>query len=725
MRKIASLFVVFSIFFTTVLFATRDTPRVGRSVWRVIRDATPTPIENEDAVAGLITIDVPGNYQLYEDLANKVIQIRTSGVCLDLNGYEITNDNSISAFTIAVNTSTLTTPADLSDIKIFNGRVRATADQVVGIFLRSDENDGQVSKVLIEDVTITDCEAGVGMVGSEGYEVTDCELVHLDLVGNKRGVSLRYADENIVRNCCASYSTEIGFDLDLSEGNIFQDCCAFKTVGDRTVSGFKTDSGKTNLFENCVVKKTITEAWEFCNKAHGFLLTGTEEKTKIIECIVNEVDMTSTISAVSYGIHLEPTLLAGEDLLVEVAVFELDDSISGVTSVAWSPDSRYFAAILNASSPGSGPAVFGFAGGQNISMIDSLDTGNTLLTSFENPDGNPVNGTSIDWSPDGNSIVTGDAGGFVRTYDFDGSSLVEKASLNVGQDGPLISSVQWSPDGKHILVGITGKVIVLNIVDQDLELRKIAEYELFESYGYRACWSPDGRRVSAVESGGGAPSHLRVFNFDGRNLVPLHASDDLLDTMSGLAYSPNGKFIATGNSSDLYIFSSDDTSLSEVFHGTTFVGGLDWSPDGKYVAFCYDDILKMYGFDGDSASVAGSVAGDFGFTLSWSACGKWVVTGSGNIITISSAMYGPEHCFIRGCSICDVSAYGEFVGTGITAGGTNCFVKNSCCNNEVDFSFGIPNVFYGKHNDHQPFDNWATQRSNFLLPTQGEFPPLE
>jgi len=534
-----------------------------------------------------------------------------------------------------------------------------------------------------------------------------------------------------VRDCCATYNTNIAFDLIHSEGNIFRNCCALKTVGDGSVSGFKTNSGKTNLFENCVVKKAITEAEDFCNKAHGFLLTGTEEKTKIIECIVNEVDMTTTVSAVSYGIFLEPTIeypgaqgvwQPGDDLLAPIFEYPLT-SIGSGRSVVWAPDSRHLAVAGAGGADKGNVAVFGFDG-QTAEIIATVSVEQDV--------------TTVDWSPDNNFIVVG-RGTFVDVYRFDGSSLLLADSYAVEADDIEVFSVVWSPDGHHIAVGTEAAVRVLSF-DENQTLRELGSFSGFEGTKNFVCWSPDGRNIGVAQQ---SSRDIFVFNFDGRNIVYIDHLENVLtpvdELLTSIAWSPNGTFIAAGGydvaapSSSLVVVAFNGVALSPVLNEDRDALAVDWSPCGKFVAMSCGIALgrlvqvDAFNLNPSVAEVKWHTAPDdiCAFSLSWSSEGKYIATveiytGKEEVPTqylrIFKAMYGPEHCFARGCSICDVAAFNQFAGTGITAGGTNCFFDNICCNNDVDFSFGIPNVVYGNHNlHHQPMENVATQRDTYII----------
>jgi len=61
-------------------------------------------------------------------------------------------------------------------------------------------------------------------------------------------------------------------------------------------------------------------------------------------------------------------------------------------------------------------------------------------------------------------------------------------------------------------------------------------------------------------------------------------------------------------------------------------------------------------------------------------------------------MSAPVDCVIKYNTICDSFAYEQLLGIGILGGGHNTFLANTCSGSEVNYTYGIPNVFYGDHN---------------------------
>jgi len=768
MRKIFSLFFLVTLFFSFSCQAIRTMPRVGRTAWTLVQQATPQPIEAEDAVGSVITIDESGNYQLYEDLVNLKIEITATTVNLDLNGHVISyngkdeNIISVSDSTVSIRNGILVN-TEIGSSKLGSG------------IYASPEASG----VYVESVEVFSCGNGIFLDGNGTSELRGCELVHLDFISCTTGVKLAKTNENIIRDCSTHYCSQCGYELDSSAGNCFYDCQALKTTGDATVVGFGSLHGSSNLFERCVAKETITSATDFSSKACAFLLSGTEEKTKILNCVVNEtiVETESASKAMAYGIWLQPTFLESDELNFITESYVQGGDFSALIQscpfyqAAWSPDGEKIIATCRA--PKEDPS-FTYTGSYKI------------LYSFDGEKMDPVyfDYSNIQearhpaWSPDNRFFATAVNewnGGLslskgkiiideLNNAEFSFHTEYERVSLSANI---FIYDVAWSNSGRFLAAPFveigTGYDYVLRAFSFDgTALSHVSSDEPLsatpvEDRSWNSVdWSPDDRYIATSGSNRDENDNsvisgrAEIFLFRGSNVLTSLIAYSFdpgtygANPATAVAWSPNGRYIAVGNNAYLFVLDFDAatpslTLLDEINIGNPIVS-CAWSPDGKYIisnaSASGDDYIQVSLFDPNNT--APNILTTFAqaqpepglevTSVDWSPSGFHILATTTaeepvqvppnepkSYIAVYEAMFGPQNCVIENNTIADTLAQETFLGTGIAGGGNGAYFSNVCCRNKVDFSFGIKNAFYDDHNTPRPFDNIATQISRLLM----------
>jgi len=894
MRNFFSLFSLFTLFFSFSCYAIRTNPRSGRPVWTMIRQSTPQPIEAADAVAGVITIDQPGNYELYEDLSSTV-SLTVNDICLDLNGYTIEQTNA--------DENVIQIAADTNNILIFNGNVQnigasgagsgilvaestknifiqdvrfygcatgitiaglstqevlfsqivdcnfvsclagikadycqdlliekvgiendstavdsgtgislqegisnviidearifkyeygitlgkdSTTFEVVGckifncdledmtrgIFIRSAKKinikdttirksatagsgygilgaaflspDYRINDVQIDNVSILGADTGgfdVGIFlrGRSGYKITNCEIINCTSIDNTIGFKFEYADNNVIQNCVAQKNSMSGFELSDSETNSFQNCQALDTISTSSAAGFKSDSGKGNLFEGCVAKKTITTAIDFGNTAHGFLLTGVEEDTKIINCIINGTEATSEGNALAYGVQLQPTLLpdVGMGTLVGLDSYgrvEDWDMKKGL----WSPCSKYILATSEGDNSEGTKAkiiLFGF----DETYVSAIYW-KEFLSGPTKPDHDPS------WSPDGRHISYCDESTteMLVVERRDGARLVPVATFNEDADFSVTRSA-WSGNGMFVayvrsdLLSPPTSFVYIRDFDGENLPNRVSDGLPYNSI-LGIAWSPDDRFIAVAHA-----AALEVILFSEGGHINGVGSEASFSDLTAVAWSPNGKFIAAGDATRLHVYSYSGPGEAFTHLDSETIGSpvtsIAWSPDGKYIvnngSSNGNTYINVSKFDPDlapgaridhiaDAQMPGSTPPAV-LSVDWSSCGSYVLAATeesivggkqdGRIV-IFPVMYGPTNCLLEKNTIVNTKADKTLLGVGVGAGGANSFFDNICYNNEDDYSYGIPNVFYDDQDRERPFDNIATQRARYLMNTE-------
>ncbi len=696
-------------------------PAPGQSTWTITKnigtisdEMTAIPLFNSDVSGGVLQISASGNYQLAEDLTDCFINITADRVSLDLKQHKVYFSNAIGPV-VMINGRT--------QIRIFNGVLQGASVGNTGSGVQVDFSS---SKVTLADLTIYNCGKGVYLHGtSDLNKVVECTLSGLTLIGNDVGLYMSYADSNIVKSCSALYSNNCGFELLNSQVNCFYDCTALKSIGTATVAGFKSTSGTSNMFQRCTTKQTKTSSPTFGDKACGFLLTGTETKTKIVDCVVNETDVVSTQTAITYGVNLAPMFAWGG----YVSGFPASNSWT-IGSPKWSPDSKYIVTTHKDTGNGYGSNIYTWNGLTFVVVGGSaIGTSGSLVAS------------DVAWSPDGKYYVTATADGAtflgntgLYAYSFDGKTDTALGSTLPTLNTINLIAVRFSPNGKFIATA--GFVNASNnylsiwsftpsatpaLVDLgDKNLGVVGPWQALS-------WSPDGQYIATVND-----SLIDVYSVSASGaLSSVAVATYAFSNVATVAWSPCGKYIAAGNSAGTVQLVAFDGTSSLKFVAqaaglsASYILGLAWSPDGQYIAVPGGDtgagnIVSILQYNGTSTLTivaTSSTTTTRMANIAWSPDGKNIVTMDTNTLTpngavnvhMFNAMYGPTNCLIDSCRVCDTLATDFNMGRGLVAGGSNVFTRNISANNGINYSYGIPNVYDGRFEILravvQPFDN--------------------
>jgi Tol biopolymer transport system component len=661
-------------------------------------ETKPVLIFNSDALSNVITLTTSGNYQLGEDLLYTV-SIAASPVALNLNNHKITIASS-SVHAVVINGAT--------QINIMNGYLQGAG--VSGGTGCGIQVNGPAAIVALRDMTVVGFGTGVSLLGtSTTNSVSSCSLDRIQCVSNDIGVYGNYTYATLVGECNALFSTNAGFSLANSESVCLYDCATLKSTGTATVVGFKSLQGTSNMFQRCVVKQTKTSSTTNGDVACGFMLTGTEQKTKIVDCIVNETDVVSSMTGVTFGICLMPVIQPTADVLSTVTLWT--NQASSASGCAWSPNNDYVAVAFSSTS--------------SLVNIYSFNGSSLTLTASTV---SACRAAGIAWSPDGKYLAIG-AGTSVTpnvyVYAFNGQALTGAVSYT-GAGGPVYS-VSWSLNGKYLAYAdsfSTGYVRTLSFDGSTLTQISSLTVSNSGTNQIYLSWAPDGSALAVSQQYTSQP--LRVIPVNANGQMGTATTFATSVTWSGMKWSHSGRYFATcdgtGNVLRVYRWNSSDTTspitqVASIADSGGSFNAVTWSPDGNYiVASTSIFTIRLYQFSGTSLTfVKASPALNAAInTLSWTADGRYIAACSSTTASqyiILTAMYGPLNCLVGNCRVGDTLASGMNMGRGFMAGGTNLFINNVAANNGSNYSYGIPNVYSGRfqisRNTPQPFDNFS------------------
>jgi WD40 repeat protein len=187
--------------------------------------------------------------------------------------------------------------------------------------------------------------------------------------------------------------------------------------------------------------------------------------------------------------------------------------------------------------------------------------------------GTPVRGVAF--FPDGRTLASAGADGKVQLWSV--SSRQELAAFQA-KKGP-IASLALSPDGRFLAVAGGGVSVWDTVSHREMATLPSLKVAVDVSVGF----SPDGRTLAAAGEGS-----LRLWGMAERQVVGTLVDEPwpaVLD-IQALAYSPDGRFLATGGAEpSVRLWDTRTKRLVALLQGHKFaVHSLAFSPDGKTLA---------------------------------------------------------------------------------------------------------------------------------------------
>jgi WD40 repeat protein len=206
--------------------------------------------------------------------------------------------------------------------------------------------------------------------------------------------------------------------------------------------------------------------------------------------------------------------------------------------------------------------------------------------------------TSVAFSHSGKTLAIGSAGGQVLLFDGVLGRPTDVLDAHAGD----IAGIGFLPHDAVASAGGDGRAVVHGTTTEWTLERTIGRVDDSSSLADRVlalAFSPDGRILA---TGGGEPSRsgqLKLWNVDDGTLL-REISDAHSDTIFSLAFSRDGKHLASAGADRMArVFRVEDGAAIKTFEGHTHhVLGVSWSANGRWLATSgADNVVKIWNFE--------------------------------------------------------------------------------------------------------------------------------
>jgi WD40 repeat protein len=254
----------------------------------------------------------------------------------------------------------------------------------------------------------------------------------------------------------------------------------------------------------------------------------------------------------------------------------------------------------------------------------------------------------LDWSPDGNTLAS--AGSFDATLRLWDVKTGRPLRVLRGHPGYLVHA-KWSPSGRTVLGG-GGESGGLSHWDA-ITGTKITTVE-FGKPILSISWRPDGRTAAVVSQG------LALQLWDAKKNKSLRTLGAATDGFQAVAWSPDGKTLATTTAKDTRLYDGDSGNIVRTLPATG--SPVAWSRDGKQLCLLAGDVMV---WDASSGNLLRKVPVPGARMFALTPDAGQIVAGSDTAFGVHEAATGKS---LRNCDIAGYMAPWWWTGKPVVTG---------------------------------------------------------
>jgi len=260
-----------------------------------------------------------------------------------------------------------------------------------------------------------------------------------------------------------------------------------------------------------------------------------------------------------------PTLARRADLKHVVSSKSIEFKLS-INSIAFSPDGKLLAA----------------GGMLGKITLWNVNTGKEKIAIEHHPIARDSEVTAIAFTPEGTSLISAGINTPVRVWDVDSG----KERRNLGkQKGLAVLAV--SADGKKLALGGSGP---LRILDPSTDA-VLGSFGSVEDVTSCLAFTPDGKSLAWAQWEN-MPKPIQLLDVESGK---VRATITVDATVSSMAFSPNGKILASHSSSGTRLWdSTSGKELLAISSKSPLKGFVTFSPDSKVMAVAEESIIKLW-----------------------------------------------------------------------------------------------------------------------------------